>query len=119
MTFAQNIAITKENEVPCTYDDSFERNEAAREAARVSALACMLLRASPLALHLLDENMFREAGITREWAKRWWAAHQQRDIERKEQERQDRERKKKRDAALAKLSPEDRDVLGIKTNDGG
>ena len=48
-----------------------------------------------------------------EWAEEWWAVHQADDHARREVERCEVRKKRARNEALAKLSPEDRDALGI------
>jgi hypothetical protein len=52
-----------------------------------------------------------EAGITWEQAMEWWTDHQEQDRVRREQEALEIARK--REAALAKLTPEERTLLGI------
>lgn len=43
----------------------------------------------------------------------WWDKHQEADRKRIEQEQHEREREELREAAIAKLTPEEREVLGI------
>jgi len=43
----------------------------------------------------------------------WWESHQRADARRLEQEAEQREAERRKEAALAKLTPEDRKALGI------
>lgn len=57
----------------------------------------------------------KQAGIPiPEWAQDWWDRHQEFDRRRLAEERLQSKIKKLRDAALAKLSPKDKVLLGIK-----
>lgn len=58
----------------------------------------------------LDIMEFEEAGITRTDLEKWWTKHKKLDARHREQERL----KKVKDAALAKLTDEEKKVLGVK-----
>lgn len=58
-------------------------------------------------LGLID---YKEAGITRSQLEKWWADHKRKDAD----SRRNREVQEKRKAALAKLTDEERKLLGIK-----
>lgn len=70
---------------------------------------------------LLDHLDWKEAGVTREQVERWWRRHKKEDRARRKREKQEREERRKareaRDRALAKLSPEDRQALGVDAED--
>lgn len=62
-----------------------------------------------VATNPLDILEFKEAGITRKELEDWWTQHKALDVAHRETERL----KKVRSAALAKLSVEERKVLGV------
>lgn len=61
----------------------------------------------------LEKSKIGKKLMTRELAK-WWQAHQEADRIREESERMRRERETTRQRALAKLSPAERRILGIR-----
>lgn len=93
--------------MPCQYYGPGEYEEIlAREVNNLTRWLCAALKnlevsAAPGASALPNEPGLRE----------WWNDHQRRDREREAQERIDTERARVREAALAKLSPEERDAL--------
>lgn len=64
--------------------------------------------------HFAELFDYKEGGITREELFAWWKAHKEEDAARREQIRKARELQEKRKAALAKLSKEERKLLGVK-----
>lgn len=54
---------------------------------------------------------WEESGVSWEHLQAWWTAHQEQDCVRREQEALEVARK--REAALAKLTPEEREILGL------
>lgn len=73
-------------------------------------LHCVRHMVPELSLHPLDHINYTEAGITREELEQWWKQHKVLDAKNREAERL----KKLRESALAKLTKEERKVLGIK-----
>jgi uncharacterized protein YjiS (DUF1127 family) len=61
-------------------------------------------------LDIMSDEDFADAGITRKELEKWWKNHKKLDAEHREQERL----KKLKESALAKLSDEERKVLGLK-----
>jgi hypothetical protein len=62
----------------------------------------------------LDYIDYKEAGITRDELDKWWSEHKRKDEESRKKEAEEKDRKRLRRHALAKLSQEERKVLGIK-----
>lgn len=101
--------------MPCVSDGyypSFE-DQVRKELNLVRAIACGLLKLDD-SIETLSEVDWKEQGITLDQAQEWWLDHQQRDRARKRQELLAAEKQAKKDAALAKLTDEDRKILGIK-----
>ena len=83
---------------------------------RISAALCAVLT-------VLEENGgldsvfnladWEEAGFPEEWLRGWWADHKAQDERRRKREALDRARKAKADRARAKLTPEEREALGV------
>jgi len=68
---------------------------------------------------MLADVDWKEQGITIEqaqewWLQEWWLDHQKRDRDRKRREIIAAEKAAKKQAALAKLSDEDKKILGLK-----
>jgi hypothetical protein len=64
--------------------------------------------------HFAELFNYKEGGITREELFAWWKEHKEEDARRKDAERKAREIQERRAAALAKLSKEERKLLGVK-----
>lgn len=78
---------------------------------RVTRLLCYVLSRLPIATyHHLVSLKKKEARELREW----WEDHQRSDAEREKRENAKRLLEKKKRAALSKLSPEDKSILGLK-----
>ena len=60
---------------------------------------------------ILNKVNWQEAGTTLHATEAWWEDHKERDAERRAQEAAEREAKRK--AILARLSPEEREILGL------
>lgn len=91
--------------MPCRTDDDDEGSalRTYEELNRVTALLCDACNRLEIA-----EFMPPSGALTD-----WWREHKKADAVRKEQERKDREKQARRRAALAKLSPADRKLLGL------
>ena len=110
--------------MPCRGpDEDYPRVSPERltELLNVESLCCAIVRKYPYMFAYLCPNEWSKAGITREWAEAWWRKHLAHDVERRKQEEHQRkqeehqrEQEAKRAYALAKLSQEERDLLGIK-----
>lgn len=57
---------------------------------------------------------WHEVGCSEEWGRAWWGEHKRRDAERRAYEREREERKRVAEAALGKLSPQERIALGLR-----
>lgn len=55
-----------------------------------------------------------ESGVTAKEIRNWWEAHKKRDNERRTREAAEAEEKRKRKQALAKLTKEERKLLGVR-----
>jgi hypothetical protein len=64
--------------------------------------------------HFAELFNYKESGITRDQLFGWWKQHKEDDRRRKDRERAERDRLERRDAALAKLTDEERKLLGVK-----
>lgn len=60
---------------------------------------------------VLDRVNWQEAGTTRMWTEQWWEDHKERDAERRAEEA--RQLARRRQEILARLTPEEREILGI------
>lgn len=84
-----------------------------RMAARLCAVLTVLEKRG-----LLDEVVgmidFKGAGVGPRDLSTWWAKHKRIDEEKREREQTQAQRERDRKAAIAKLSPKDRKVLGLK-----
>ena len=92
--------------MPCTYDESpWEREQRAKlaELDRVTRLLCSILK--PLGR---DHPLFDDAELLE-----WWAEHQRRDARRAADDAAMTKTEEERRAALSKLTPEERTILGI------
>ena len=56
----------------------------------------------------------KEAGISMDEVDMWWAKHKAKDEIRRQLEREAKEREAKKNAALAKLTKEERAILGLR-----
>lgn len=61
----------------------------------------------------LNDIDWAEVGVSRKIVEAWWEAHKKEDERRRAKEAKEREKEEKRKAALAKLTAEDRKVLGL------
>ncbi len=64
--------------------------------------------------HFAELFDYKEGGITREELFAWWKAHKEEDRRRREQVRKAQEVAERRKVALAKLTTEERKLLGVK-----
>jgi hypothetical protein len=90
------------------------------ENAKVSAIACAALRALD-ENNMLEEIDYEEAGITRLGTVEWLEKHKLADKRRKEKEEKDRRRAdavlSARRSGLSKLSPLEREALGLSSGE--
>lgn len=110
--------------MPC-YDGRSVSIDADRleELRKCEAVLCAILRAvngaqsyAPMAQlwTLLDHVDWQGAGVSRAWLQAWWQQHQQQDQDKARAEAMEKARGKVRREALAKLTNEERRLLGIK-----
>ena len=94
-------------------DEAEELRKVANKADKLAGMLCMVLTT------LEEENElghfkelfdYKGSGITREELMVWWREHKAEDCVRRERERVEA----KRQAALAKLTPEECELLGVK-----
>lgn len=64
--------------------------------------------------HILNTLVVQSEGTDFTELAEWWEEHQKEDKERIERERQEAERQREMSEAVAKLTPRERDLLGIK-----
>jgi hypothetical protein len=104
--------------MPCTDGGPSEREclaDARQEIKLLEAALCMVLTKAQGNQHF-DWNMYdwEEAGIQRVWLLEWWKEHKRKDEARKRREARERREAKKHKAALAKLTKEERRLLGLR-----
>lgn len=93
-----------------------ESRASKQERARLEACLCALstvLEERNTLNDVLDGVDWEECGVSMNWFISWWESHKARDLLRKERERAERERKQLAKKALEKLSPEERNALGL------
>jgi hypothetical protein len=109
--------------MPCLNDDGYDgtsslRNELARKDAILCAVFSELERTPDpqfkTALGRVYNNAdWMEAGVTLRWVAQWWEDHKKEDIRRRNREATERALNEQKEAALAKLTPKERALLGI------
>lgn len=103
--------------MPCFYEESeYEKQERKKQQGRIKASLCgVLTAAESLGMYweILDRFDYEEAGVTREWLENWWGQHKIADARRRREEQAQLERVRKAEEALSKLTPEEREVLGL------
>ncbi len=103
--------------MPCT--DSGPREPSTQErqdAHNVPAMLCALLtvlEGQGTLEEVLASVDWKEAGVSLPWLRYWWEKHQDEDRERRAQEAEVHRRVAARQAALAKLTPEERKLLSL------
>jgi|SanBayMetagenome_1026888.scaffolds.fasta_scaffold63463_2 hypothetical protein len=106
--------------MPCRDDmaEDMWRREAAEKAAMVEASLCAvitLLEKDPAGFALMLKQIdWKEAGVSKREFMRWWEDHKEIDAARRVREAKEKAKKKLRDGALAKLTPEEKKILGVK-----
>lgn len=104
--------------MPCRdYDESYDRQQTQKENDKLTKFLCTILSTLELENelgHFAELFDYKEGGISRKELFAWWEAHKEEDRKRKERAREAAERKEKKDAALSKLTPEERKLLGVK-----
>jgi hypothetical protein len=106
--------------MPCRdyYDDHPAPDLHGAELAVVGPALCAILRALAKEKGLLMEGLlnqvdWRQAGVTKKEVLDWWKKHEEQDrIYQEEKARRAAEKKAKK-AALEKLTPEERKLLGV------
>ena len=76
--------------------------ESGNQTKRLCAVFSVLQQAGTLET-TLDKVNWTEAGVSRRSTEEWWVRHQEEDLFRR-----------RREAVLNKLSPEERKILGVK-----
>lgn len=106
--------------MPCR-DEMVEdmwRREAAEKAAMVEASLCAvitLLEKDPAGFALMLKQIdWKEAGVKKRQFLSWWEDHKEEDAKRRERMAAQLREIKIRKDALAKLTPEEKKILGIK-----
>lgn len=106
--------------MPCqSYDSSWDSGSDQRKIRELKKQADMLARIACKALTELEKNQVEDMLLLGDdEVREWWAQHKEAD--RKEQARQaEKERRERvREEALAKLSSEERELLGIDARTG-
>ena len=101
--------------MPCS--DGGPSAEQVREERGTPAVWCAVMRvleAEGILGRVLDSCDWDEAGVTREEAVGWWAGHKRRDAERRAWEADARRKEELAAHARQKLSPEEREALGLR-----
>src|SRR5690242_13382594 len=85
------------------------------EAALCAVFRVLDTNDYPMSLgELLGYVDWQEAGVSRAWVEGWWASHKEQDRLRKLQEAARQRKEEARQSALAKLTPEEKQALGLK-----
>lgn len=107
--------------MPCVTETDAERSRAlASEMQLLTGSLCAVLswlERRSLLQTTLDEIDWAEAGVERVHLRKWWSQHRRRDQQRRREEMEERSRQRTRRRALEKLSPEEREALGIREED--
>jgi len=115
--------------MPCYSGDENSRGSGDREAIleetidKRNAMMCAVFRAAGVE-DILGKIDYKEAGISRKEFELWWKEHEEEDRLRREREKKAQaakraaakakaERAKKRKEVLAKLTDEDKIILGV------
>jgi len=85
-------------------------NEAKSEAAMLGAVVCGIYRKYP---EILDNLDWEQIGISRMRLDKWWESHKARDKAKQIALEKKRKVEADRNAALAKLSDEEKKLLGL------
>ena len=106
--------------MPCrdwTVEDEW-RMKGSVEKAMLSASLCAiltLLEKDPDGFALMLKKIkWKEAGVSKRELMRWWEDHKEKDVKRRERMAEQLKEIKIRKDALAKLTPEEKKILGIK-----
>jgi hypothetical protein len=111
--------------MPC--DDGLTRLEEEQEGLlkeirELEAMLCVFCRGLEKDPQTFNDFLkvldWKEAGVSLTSFISWWKNHKVQDDKRKELERKTLEEKTKRQEALAKLSPEEKRLLGLSSKDG-
>lgn len=106
--------------MPCRdeWAEEQDRKAAFRELAMVRASLCAVLtfiEGDKSAFDaMLKDIDWKEAGVSKREFLAWWEDHKVEDAMRRKQEAAERRAKEIRKAALAKLTPEEKKILGVK-----
>lgn len=100
--------------MPC-YEPSgadYTRAEQQDRANKLEAVLCGIFTVlDAKGLTLLDSVNWKEVGVSRRWAERWWEKHLEQDRLRKERKTREIKEAAEADAALAKLTTRERELL--------
>lgn len=101
--------------MPCqSYDTSWDRGSDDRKIRALKAQADKLARIACKALTTLQENELEDLLLLKDdEVREWWLKHQEADRKAQEARIEKERREQMRQEALAKLSLEEREVLGI------
>jgi hypothetical protein len=90
---------------------------------KIEAVLCAVLtklEKDDLYLSVLKDVDWKEAGVSATFVDKWWLRHKLEDEKRRlreakeaERNREKEERRKQKEAVLAKLTPEERKLLGV------
>jgi hypothetical protein len=105
--------------MPCrVYEPEEVAEEQSRELAFLSAALCAVFSWTETqpggSKAFLDKLDWSAAGVTHGAVKVWWPRHRKKDALRLLQEREEHDREEARQTALAKLTDDERRLLGLK-----
>jgi len=107
--------------MPCrdwTVEDEW-RMKGAKEMSMLRASLCAVLTKMETNMpkktfgQWMDAIDWKEAGVTKRELMTWWEEHKAADSRRRVREAKEAAEKKIRDEALAKLTPEEKKILGV------
>lgn len=100
--------------MPC-YTPDYGPTDAEILERKIPAVLCAILRAHGPSV--LDGVDWKEAGVSHAEFSKWWKCHEQEDAERRRREAEYQTVRTKRADALAKLTPEERAIIGVPDGD--
>lgn len=94
------------------YADRIRNAKASKDAAIAEGLACAVIRHFGIDA-IINQIDCVEAGLDKKDIKQWWKEHSAKDAARIAKEQSARKAEEARKAALAKLTPAERKLLGV------
>ena len=105
--------------MPCNYYGPGEYEATlSQENLRLEAALCAFITAAEkLGMYWETRDVvdWAEAGVSNEWFDAWWIEHKRKDAERRQREADALKRRNMASQVIDKLTPEEREALGIRS----